>query len=194
MHLTLFELEQGISWLETTPSVLRYMQKTGETYAKQDKHAKFESVSLRLGVDHPTRPVTDPLFPKENIPYAWYVRVPDILSFLDLIQPVLEQRLADSLAVGYTGELVLDFYREGIAFDFKNGRIVNIEYAEPKDEESRMIGLPALTFLQLLFGYRTFEELENTFPDCYANSAYPDARLLVNILFPKQSSQIWPIG
>jgi hypothetical protein len=47
-------------------------------------------------------------------------------------------------------------------------------------------------FLQLLFGYRSFEELEYAFADCYADNN--EATALLNILFPKQASNVWPVA
>jgi hypothetical protein len=44
----------------------------------------------------------------------------------------------------------------------------------------------------MLFGYRSFDELEQSFPDCYWNSW--QARLLLNILFPKKLSDVFPVG
>ena len=50
--------------------------------------------------------------PQKRDPYAWYIRVADVADFLRTISPVLEDRLAESVMVGYSGELRLNFYRE----------------------------------------------------------------------------------
>jgi hypothetical protein len=47
-------------------------------------------------------------------------------------------------------------------------------------------------FLQLLFGYRSLEELEYAFADCYSET--PEAAVLLNVLFPKQASNVWPLA
>ena len=47
---------------------------------------------------------------------------------------------------------------------------------------------PDLTFLQLLFGYRSFEELQYAFADC------DEAQALLTALFPKQASGVWPVA
>jgi hypothetical protein len=49
---------------------------------------------------------------------------------------------------------------------------------------------PGLTFLQLLFGYRSMTELEYAFPDCRALN--DPAFALLNVLFPKRPSWVWP--
>ena len=50
---------------------------------------------------------------------------------------------------------------------------------------------PDRTFLQLLFGYRSLEELETTFPDCVVRTS--EARALLTALFPKLPSDVWPV-
>jgi hypothetical protein len=45
--------------------------------------------------------------------------------------------------------------------------------------------------LQLLFGYRSLAELRYAFPDCWADE---EPTLLLNALFPKQSSLVFPLG
>jgi len=49
-----------------------------------------------------------------------------------------------------------------------------------------------LTFLQLLFGYRSLEELQHAYPDCLANT--DDARALLPVLFPRKASHVWAGG
>jgi hypothetical protein len=50
---------------------------------------------------------------------------------------------------------------------------------------------PDLTFLQLLFGHRSLDELEAAFPDCVTRGQEP--RALLQTLFPKAPSKVWPI-
>jgi hypothetical protein len=51
--------------------------------------------------------------------------------------------------------------------------------------------LPGLTFLQLVVGYRTLAELRHAYADCMVNK--DEARVLLEILFPKLPSRVWPI-
>jgi hypothetical protein len=51
---------------------------------------------------------------------------------------------------------------------------------------------PGLTFLQLIFGYRSLEELQYAFVDCFTSN--DTARALLNCLFPKQVSSVWPVA
>ncbi|MBM3934826.1 MAG: hypothetical protein FJ319_11100 [SAR202 cluster bacterium] len=50
---------------------------------------------------------------------------------------------------------------------------------------------PEHTFVQVLFGFRSVEDLEYAFPDCIMSS--DESRLLLNILFPKRASKVWGI-
>jgi len=63
---------------------------------------------------------------------------------------------------------------------------------KPSPKEEGNIAFPALTFLQVLFGYRSFEELEYTLADCWCTSH--EARALINILFPKKLSNVYPVA
>jgi hypothetical protein len=45
--------------------------------------------------------------------------------------------------------------------------------------------------LQLVFGYRSLGELEHAFADCRATSN--DARVLLDVLFPRLPSRVWAI-
>jgi len=49
-----------------------------------------------------------------------------------------------------------------------------------------------LTFLQLLFGYRSVEELRYSYPDIWV--ANDRARALLKSLFPKQVSSVSPVA
>ena len=53
-------------------------------------------------------------------------------------------------------------------------------------------GFPNLTFLQLLFGYRSLDELKYAFADCWTDG--PNVQVLLDSLFPKMPSDIWPVA
>jgi hypothetical protein len=130
--------------------------------------------------------------PATRKPYAWYVRVADLPDFLRHIAPVLEQRLAKSFLVGHTGDLKLNFYRSGLRLVFAHGKLTAVEPWASTREDWGSAGFPDHTFLQLLFGYRTMEELNYAFADCWTGS--DEARVLLNTLFPKQASHVWAIA
>jgi len=191
LWVRMYEVKPGISWLAVTPSVLRYLHNTGEVYAEKDKRQEFHSFAFQLGSQHPVYEAARSWLPHECAPYAWYVRVPDLPRFLRHISPVLEKRLAESVAVGHTGELKLSFYRDGLRLVFDEGRLSSVERWMPTPADRPSAAFPDLTFLRLLFGYHTLEELTSAFPDCRADN--DEARALLNALFPKEPSNVWPM-
>jgi hypothetical protein len=62
----------------------------------------------------------------------------------------------------------------------------------PTSSQDGDAAFPDLSFLQLLFGYRSFDELQLSFADCWDRSE--EARVLVNMLFPKQPSFVLPVA
>ncbi|MBN1814052.1 MAG: GNAT family N-acetyltransferase [Anaerolineae bacterium] len=186
-----YELKPGISWLAVTPSVVRYLWATGEGYAEREGK-DLGAFAFWLGTEHPVYRVMDDQLPRTRKPYAWYVRVPNLIDFLQHLTPVLERRLADSVLVGHTGELKVSFYRDGLRLEFEEGRLKTIESWQPTPGAGGTAAFPNLTFLQLLLGHRTCEELHYAFPDCW--TANDEARTLLEVLFPKRSSLVWGVS
>ncbi|HEX8598008.1 MAG TPA: GNAT family N-acetyltransferase [Chloroflexia bacterium] len=186
----LYEVKPGVSLLATTDSVIRYLAATGEEYGKRDGE-EFEAFGFALGEQHPVYDTVPERLPRIRKPYAWYIRVPDLPAFVRHIAPALEKRLAGSPQSGYTGELKINFYRSGLVLRFEAGSI-SVEGWKPDRVEEGDAAFPDLTFLQLLFGYRSLEELQHAFADCSANTATGSA--LLPILFPKKVSNVWAGG
>jgi hypothetical protein len=193
LPLSLYELKPGVSWAAVTPSVIRYLKLTGEAYAKQLGKEPFGAFGFWLGESHPSYLVIRDRLPRVRKPYAWYLRVSDLPDFLRHISPVLETRLQASAYSGHTGELKLSFYRHGLHLSLDQGRIKDIQPWTPTPfGHSGDAGFPGLTFLQLVFGYRSFEELDDSFADCWSDN--DDAFGLLSVLFPRQPSNVWPIA
>lgn len=186
-----FALVEGVSYLAVTPSVARYLWKKGGEYAERDKQTRT-SFGFSLGEQHPAYDAMDDRLPGLRKPYAYYVRVADMPSFLKRIQPVLEERLAQSIAAGHSGELKLNFYTSGVRLVFEHGRITSIEPMKVGSGIETDASFPDLTFLHLLLGHRSFDELRHAFTDCFWENN--TARVLLNILFPKKNSDVHPIS
>jgi hypothetical protein len=188
----LFELKSGVSWLAVAPSVLRYVQATGEAYAERDKKKPFDSYGFWLGAEHPAYQVIPDRLPVERKPYAWYVRVPDLPGFLRHIAPALERRLAGSIFAGHTGEVKIHLYRRGMRLAFAEGKLTGVDPWFATHADGGSAGFPDLTFLQMVFGHRTREELGYAFADCWVENDGMQA--LLNTLFPKRPSSVWPVS
>jgi hypothetical protein len=191
-----FELIPGISWLLATPSLLRRAQSLGEQFAEEassgDEQVSLHSISLHLGEDHPSFHVAPRSMPLVRGLYAYYMRVPDLPGFIRMIGPVLEERLSQSYAVGYSGELRLNFFTDGLNLIFEGGKLKSVEGWDQPDEEQASVHFPDLTFLQLLFGYRSYDEINAAYADCYAYKN--EAEVLLRILFPKKPSRVYDLA
>ncbi|HEY1351951.1 MAG TPA: hypothetical protein VGF67_20210 [Ktedonobacteraceae bacterium] len=75
---------------------------------------------------------------------------------------------------------------------FEQGRLISIEdWPHPGGSSGESVRFPPLTFLQLLFGYRSLEELSLAFPDVLVTQ---EAGLVLKTLFPFQPSRVIPLG
>lgn len=176
------------------PSLLRAVRAYGEQAPVMHETAPaFSHISFQLGCNHPLYALLgDTVAPRIEEPYAWYIRVPDVPAFIRHVASVFEERLAQSVFTGYTGELLFDFYRTGLRLTFEQGKLAVAEpWRAPYFEEPAVAGCPPLIFLQLLLGYRSLAELLTIFPDVWAKH---EVRLLIDTIFPKQGSVLMPLG
>jgi hypothetical protein len=187
-----YELEPGISWLAVTPSVVRHMWGLGEKWADQVPGQRIERIIFSLGTEHPMYHVFRDRLPQTTNPYAWYLRVPDLPGFIRHIAPALEQRLARSLLPGHSGELKISFYRSGLRLVFQQGKLSTVEPWQPTQADGGDAAFPDLSFLQLLFGYRTLDEIKSGFADCWTGNN--EVRALLDALWPKKPSDLWPVS
>ena len=184
------ELKSGVGYLHLSRSLLRALwEKAKATPATPETdNPKVTGVQFILGREHPVHKV----FPKDAVrkepPYAWYIRIPDLVAFLRHIQPALEKHLIGTVAEGYTGELKLNFYRSGIHLKFQHGKLTEIIDWTPEDIEAGDAQFSELTFLQLLCGRCRTETLTANFVDCWANNT---AAVLLDCLFPEFTSEVW---
>ncbi len=189
--LTLYELAPGNSWVDVTPSVIRFLWRKGEELG-QEQDQPQQAFSLYLGEAHPAYDVIASRLPRTQKPYAYYVRVPDLPAFIELIAPVLEKRLADSAFANYTGDIKLNSYHDGLLMDIKDGHLLAVRELAFDELEGTTANFPPLVFLHLLFGHRTMDELGQVYIDC--GTSRDENKRLLDALFPKKPSHIWPIS
>jgi hypothetical protein len=187
-----FEMIEGVSWFEAAHAVLRQLEHTGKAYAQRDsspdKPLEMKGFLFQLGEDHPVYHVIPNRLPLKYDPYSFYVRVPDLPGFIQLISPVLEKRLARSYMAGHSGELKLNFFTDGIVLTLEGGKLKNVERWNSPHYEDASANFPNLTFLQLLFGYRDVQELEDAYADLYYRKE--EAKILLKSLFPRKPSHV----
>ncbi|HEY5006050.1 MAG TPA: GNAT family N-acetyltransferase [Ktedonobacteraceae bacterium] len=187
LHVRGFDVAPGASVQAMLPSVLRALQAYGNQIpTRRPDTDPFSKIDFSLGSNSPLYEVMGSLAVSTEVPYAWYIRVPDLPAFLKHITPVLEKRLANSEAAGYTGEVKIDFYHGGLRMVFEQGRLMTVEkWVVPVFEGNAGAGFPALVFLQVVFGYRSIEALRQIFPDVWVND---ETGYLLNVLFPERVS------
>jgi hypothetical protein len=146
-----------------------------------------------LGREHPIYAAlkADLLSPARR-PYAWYVRVPELPAFIKQIAPTLERRLGGSTHAGLSFTLGISFFRGLLTLRFERGRLAEVEEhtsrhgLPPGETNGAPAAMPRGQFLQLLFGYRSFEEVRATFAEVIAEE---EAAQLLETLFPKRYSR-----
>lgn len=156
------------------------------------EHEQYEGVFFHLGIAHPAYEALNKELTPLTRPYGWYMRVADLPAFLRHISPVLNERLASSVMAGYTGQVRLNFFTDALALVFEQGRLTDIQPFQPKDYNDGDAFFPELTFLQLLFGYRSVAELEMAYLECAVRQA--EFKTLLPILFPKCPSNPIALG
>ena len=187
--LMYYELVEDASFANITPAVIRYIWNMGRKYSAESGKTML-GFNFALVGDHPAIKVASNNLPKRKRPYSWYIRVPDLLKFLQLVSPALENNLAHSACGGYTGSLNICLYSKGIEFNMQDGKITSITESKYPDEKKMDVSFPGLTFLQILFGWRDIHELRYAFSDCTLKE---EKLALVESLFPKIPSRIWPL-
>ncbi len=177
----------GVSLECILPTVLRFIQAQRLTYAAEFGDKLPSEITFELNETHAIYQLLETKLGQATSRQDWYMRVPDIPKFLRHISPILEQRLAASSMQNFSGELTISFYRDGLHLVFSQGKLLKVTDWQSMNEAEafHLTAFPPLVFLKLLFGYRSLEELRYAYPDCWAND---QDTLLLNILFPKQSS------
>ncbi len=188
--LSQFELKPGVNWQPIVPAVLRHLAQVAPSLPPGAGDSLW--LALWLSSQHPAYQTLPPTVQTWPGHFALYARLANLPAFLLKVAPVLEARLAASALAGYTGELSLSFYRDGVRLGFQSGKLQSAIAWQPDTERRGDVAFPALTFLQLLFGFRTLAELQYAFPDCEVNR--PEARSLVETLFPYRPSNSWILG
>jgi hypothetical protein len=204
LGVTALEVAAGVSWRPAALAALRHCGEAGEAIAAS-RGRPFGGVGLwLLRRDHPIYAVLNVRYDEGDAWSAVYTRVAGVAAFLRAVAPALERRLAGSPLAGHSAELRLSFYRDGVHLVIEGGRLKSVDaWRTPftlvgqemnigtTDPERPHASFPDLTFLQLLFGFRSADDLTAWYPDCLVRTA--EARALLTALFPRQPSVVWPV-
>ncbi|HEY0603830.1 MAG TPA: GNAT family N-acetyltransferase [Herpetosiphonaceae bacterium] len=182
----------GASFHALLPDILRAIQTEALALPVAVGSPPPTSLSLGLGREHPVYAALTADLPVQfDRPYAWYVRVPDLVALMRKIAPVLERRIAESVLVGYSGEIKINLYRGGLRLAFEKGVLRTVEPWQIAIWNAAVdAAFPPLVFLQLLFGHRSLDQLRDMFPDVSAGGQH---QLLLQTLFPARPSLVMPL-
>jgi hypothetical protein len=91
---------------------------------------------------------------QKSLPYAWQIKVPEKIDFLQKILPLLNRRIENSVFRNWTGVFRLYFYTDGIDLKIEQGKICEIKKADSVDCPFTLCVPPDL-FAPLVLGHRT---------------------------------------
>jgi predicted acetyltransferase len=163
----------------TTMAILGFLKDTGKEHC-------LEALIARTSYHDPLTRILEALGAEQRIPpYAWQIRATDYVSLLQKMKPLLESRLAASEYRGLTEKLNLNFRWFKTRIAIESGSVTAVQPL--RTDEQCIAGLNPPASTQLIFGYKSREELEACFPDFYVR---PKCKRLIDVLFPKLPSHI----
>ncbi len=193
-HIQVFSymVSKASSYLDTFDDVMRELVTYGERiHAQADdkpKNILFET-AVPESVEMLVRKTNGLLYP---FPYAWYLRVPDLGAWMHRIAPVLERRLEGSAAHRFTGEVKFNFYDfTGLLMRFEDGKLKAATHGKIDFKQGVNGGFPDNSFLNVIFGKNSVDELRAVYADCWVDKT---GQIAVDTLFPKKRSLIYPIA
>jgi len=194
MNIHFLALKPGIGYLNLLPHLLHGLWQIAQRKFVDDPFAhpaeEVQGLYLRLGSEHPIYDAIGRDLMLKTPPFAWYVRFPDEVAYMNAIKPQLERHLLDSVGAGFNGELKLNFYRRGAHLKFQEGRLT-IENWQPPNGSAGDAHFPEKSFWSVLCGQKTAGQLAEEIADCWMNRM---ARTLLESLFPSFTGQVWVLG
>jgi len=183
MFITVCEIEPETGLRQGTLAALRHLRAVGGERAS----------AVRLAAPmHPAFFSAPEVFTTTHRPYAWYLRVADLPALLRRVGPVLEWRLAESPFAGYDGTLRLNHGIGGTWLRLEEGRLADVGSFSPQDPEDGDAAYPDQSFLHLLFGRRSTEQLREARVDCWTSDDVVAG--VLDALFPTVPSLVHAVG
>ena len=177
------------TWDEVENAILIKLKSLAEERA-QYSGKTYTEIGMKLPSTHPLMVRCGYLFKHEYKGYAWYVRVPDWVRFLNKVKTVLEENIHQSPYRGLTRTININLYTSGIQIEFGKGVIKSLKAWVPPSIEDGDFKCPESAFTHLVMGHRTVEEIQHLYRDCYGKK---DTASLMNYCFPKKESYLCPV-
>ena len=87
---------------------------------------RCETIEFSFGRHHPAFRIYKTPFGAPKKGYAWYVRVPDVPALVSHLSPLFERRLSESDFRGWSGDLKISFYTDGLQMSFDAGKLKSV--------------------------------------------------------------------
>ncbi|MFW9957904.1 MAG: GNAT family N-acetyltransferase [Candidatus Odinarchaeota archaeon] len=121
--------------------------------------------------------------------YAWCIKIPSVIHFIETISPLFSDRLRDTEFQHFSGELKATTYKEGFSLVFEKGAFIGVSEKEEKDSREYNLRIPNDALTRLLMGYETLDEIMAHEPDVECAATM---KPLVRVLFPKLEAVVDP--
>ncbi len=96
------------------------------------------------------------------------MRIPDVPKLVSHLTPLFEKRLAESEFRGWSGDLKISFYTDGIQMSFDAGKLKSVTSTGTIERSQAAAHYPDRTFTKALFGQHSFTYLRDIYADCSA--------------------------
>ena len=118
--------------------------------------------------------------------YGWQLNIPNLELFFQLIKPIIERRIKNSIYKCLTRDITISNYQDNIELSFINGIITEIrQYKGYPDPEKSDLRIPGSLLFKLLLSDKSFEEINYIIDDAIVK---PSSKLLIDVMFPKKVS------
>ena len=188
LEISYLGLAYGQDWQAVGAGLLQATWQLAEQL-KTLNQDPINALKFGIGPDHPFFTTEGHRFQNSLLPYSWYLRVPDLPGFLSRLAPVFQARLTQSPFAKLTRNLSLDFYTNGLELNFQNGQLNSCTPWHTKFGERGDVRMPDHSFLHLVSGTKSFDEVRDFYADCYPRNN--QVANLLKVLFPKKTSGFW---
>ena len=121
--------------------------------------------------------------------WKYQVRIPNMVTFLQKISPVLERRLLGTMFEGLTYDVIMNTFQNCYSLKFVDGKITDVSDLGPQQvNANQAFRAPPNDFARLVLGAYSIKEIEQNNIDFIVRG---DVRLIAETLFPKLESAIY---
>ena len=144
------EIAPSVSWFDAATSMVGDLQELVKRFHPEGRE-RCEKIEFPFGREHPVYRIFDQPLGAPLNGYAWYVRIPDVAKLVMHLGPPLEKRLVNSEFRGWSGDIKITFFTDGINLSFKEGALASALPTGIIENQEATAGYSGLTFSRALF-------------------------------------------